>query len=425
MSGSRHWFTSAAAATALSVLASGAWAQAPAPQAPQQPPPSPPAAPQQTAPEQAEGEDGGADAGEGAGEAEAPPAAGEGATPIEGEQAGDLGQATPPGQAPPTPGEEGAPPAEGEAGEQPLRLLVVDAATYGIDPVVGRHVTERMRETGAELGYEVLDRDATVAAAQQVRMPYPPTPADLWRVTYAGQAQRGAFARVWAHAGSYVIEIVVASLDGAGPFFARGTAGAADLHEVVARLVRQALPAPEQWEGVMAAGERPPAPQAEPPPPEPASRPEPPEEDRTPPIRHRWNLVLQTEGAIGTSQDSFYNHLFGARVDYRISREILVGAYFGYANLRGKDGRVSNMLTYLQIEDRVRISSGSDITVPLRLGIGYLPFNGPVVRLAAGVNFPLTRRIELGFDLLTPTFWVLPDRTAVSLDIAAELVWRL
>lgn len=424
MSGSRHWFTVAVTATALSVLASGAWAQAPSPQAPQQPPPSPTPAPQQPAPQPAAPEQPAPDDDGEEGEAETPPT-GEGATPAEGEQAGELGQAPPSGEVPPAPGEAGAPPAEGEAGEQPLRLLVVDAATYGIDPVVGRHVTERMRETGAEMGYGVLDRDATVAAAQQVRMPYPPTPADLWRVTYAGQAQRGAFARVWAHAGSYVIEIVVASLDGAGPFFARGTAGAADLHEVVARLIRQALPAPEQWQGMLAAGERPPAPQGQPPPPEPATRPAPPEEDRTPPIRHRWNLVLQTEGAIGTSQDSFYNHLFGVRVDYRISREILVGAYFGYANLRGKDGRVSNMLTYLQIEDRVRISSGSDITVPLRLGIGYLPFNGPVVRLAAGVNFPLTRRIELGFDLLTPTFWVLPDRTAVSLDISAELVWRL
>ncbi len=352
----------------------------------------------------------------------APPAEGEGEPPP-----------APDGEAGPPPAEGGAPPAEGEPppGEGRMRLVVVDAATYGIDPVVGQHVTEQMRATGAEMGYEVVDRDGTVAAAQRIRMTYPPTPADLWRVTYAADTQRGAFARAWAHAGSYVVEITVASLDGAGPFFARGTSGAADLRAVVDRLLRQALPLPSAWQGQAAAGE-PPAPTgppqlgapAQPPPPGPQPPPEEPEEER-PPIRYRWNLALQTEGAIGTSQDSFYNHLFGARIDYRVSHEILFGAYVGYANLRGKDGRVGNVLAYLQVEDRVRISSASDITIPLRLGIGYLPFNGPVVRLAAGVNFPITRRIELGFDVLTPTFWVLPDRTAVSLDIAAELVWRL
>jgi hypothetical protein len=28
------------------------------------------------------------------------------------------------------------------------------------------------------------------------------------------------------------------------------------------------------------------------------------------------------------------------------------------------------------------------------------------------------------FDLLAPTFWVLPERTVVSLDLAAELGYR-
>lgn len=356
--------------------------------------------------------------------------------------AGGEGTASaPPAEGAPPAGEPQAPPAElgevpppegaQEQDQEQLRTVVVDAATYGIDPVVGRHVTERMRTTAADMGYEVVTRDDTVAAAQRIRMPYPPTPADLWRVTYAAQAQRGAFARVWAHGGQYVIEISVASLDGAGPFFARGTAGAQDLHAVVERLVRQAMPSPDTWTGTPSTTDQPQAPRVGAPTPEqpsettpPRPRREEPEEEEVP-IGKRWNLVLQTEGAIGTAQDGFYNHLFGARLDYRVSHEILFGAYVGYANLRGKDGRVSNMLMYLQVEDRVRISSGTDITIPLRLGIGYLPFNGPVVRLAAGVNIPLSRDLELGFDILTPTFWVLPDRTAVSLNLAAELVWRL
>ena len=99
---------------------------------------------------------------------------------------------------------------------------------------------------------------------------------------------------------------------------------------------------------------------------------------------------------------------------------------FSSAVLRGKDGRAHNILTYLQIEDRVRISSASDITIPLRLGIGYLPFNGPVVRFSAGLNLPVSSRVELQLDVLAPTFWILPnEQTAVSLNPALELIVRL
>ncbi len=63
--------------------------------------------------------------------------------------------------------------------------------------------------------------------------------------------------------------------------------------------------------------------------------------------------------------------------------------------------------------------------MPIRAAIGYLPFNGPVLRLSAGINIPLSSRIELGFDILTPTFWFLPDQTVVSLNVAAELIYRL
>ena len=142
-------------------------------------------------------------------------------------------------------------------------------------------------------------------------------------------------------------------------------------------------------------------------------------------LRYRWHLVLQTEGAIGTSQDGFYNHLVGGRIDFRVSRAILFGVYFAYANLAGKDGRADNIYFSLMVEDRIRISSSSDISIPLRLSVGYLPYNGPVIRLSAGLNIPLSSRFQLGFDLLAPTFWILPERTAVSLNIAAEIILRI
>ena len=345
-----------------------------------------------------------------------------------------------------------APPADGETPDAPpgdaetaaeLQLVVVDAAPYGIDPIVGRHVSDQMRATGAAMGYRVMSSEATVAAAQGLRMPYPPSPADLWRVTYVSRSQRGAFARVWAHGGQYVIEISVASLDETGPFFARGNAGASDLHAVVDQLLRQALPPPATWQqgGTPTAGgaatftqpgaaaavqeteeERRAREQDE------AERAQREEEERRrteEALRYRWHLVLQTEGAIGTSQDGFYNHLVGARIDFRVSRAILFGAYFAYANLAGKDGRADNIYFSLMVEDRIRISSSSDISIPLRLSLGYLPYNGPVIRLSAGLNIPLSERFQLGVDLLAPTFWILPERTAVSLNIAVELILRI
>ena len=318
-------------------------------------------------------------------------------------------------------------PSEAGAAERP-RAVVVDAAAYGIAPVVAEHVTRQMRATAAELGYAVLTRDETVRAAQRLRMPYPPSPADLWRLTYLARSRRGAFARVWAHQGRYVIEVSVASRDGAGPFFARGTAGAEDLHEVVDRLTREALPAPEVWD---AQGDARFGRSAQPAPTAPRMVPvgRPPRilrrrrVDRRP--TRRFDLAVQLEGAIGTSNDHFFNFLGGARLGFRITNTVHLGLYLGYANLRGRDGRANNLLPLLQVENRIRLGTGSDITVPLRFGLGYLPFNGPVVRLAAGLNVPVSPRVELAFDLLAPTIWVLPGRTTISLNLSAELIFRL
>jgi|GEM_PF-4165357 len=303
------------------------------------------------------------------------------------------------------------------------RCLVIDAAPYGVDPVVGQYVSQTMRATALELGYSVLTPEESVAAARRVRMPYPPAAADLWRATWSAQAARGAFARVWAYRGQYVVELTVASADGGGPFFARGSASAQELVATVARLTREAMPPP----GVTTTPSAQTAPGTPP-----TAAPGTPGivEPATPPRRRRhgrarrWVLAVRADLAFGASRDFFFNALLGARIDYRITPDIRLGAYVGYANLRGKDGRANNLLVLAQIEDRVRISSGTDIRVPLRLGIGYLPGNGPVVRLAAGIGFPITNRLEMTFDILAPTFWVIPGRTVVSLDLAAELGYR-
>jgi hypothetical protein len=312
--------------------------------------------------------------------------------------------------------------------------LVIDAAAYGVDPVVGQHVSQRMRLTAEEMGYVVVSPEATIAAAQRMRMPYPPGPADLWRVTYVARARRGAFARVWAHQGRYVFEISVASLDGTGPFFARGTSGAEDLHQVVAELTRQAMPPTDRWdaEGYQRYATAPAARPAPTTPPAPTVTPMVPgsrlvierrRRDNRP--GRRFDLALQTEIGIGVD-DQFVNALVGGRFGVRITKTIAVGLTFQYANLRGRGERVNNFLPMILVENRVRISRRLDLTVPLRFAIGYLPFNGPVVRFSAGLNLPVSSRVELQLDVLAPTFWILPnEQTAVSLNLALELIVRL
>jgi hypothetical protein len=66
------------------------------------------------------------------------------------------------------------------------RLIVVDAAAIGVAPVVAQVATDIMRRTGAAMGYEVISAEATVAAAQRIRMPYPPAP----RRSLAGELGR-------------------------------------------------------------------------------------------------------------------------------------------------------------------------------------------------------------------------------------------
>ncbi|HHH29165.1 MAG TPA: hypothetical protein ENK57_12580 [Polyangiaceae bacterium] len=242
-------------------------------------------------------------------------------------------------------------------------------------------------------------------------------------MSWVARVHRGVFARVWAHEGRYSVELTVASLDGTGPFFARGQAGADDLRQVVAALTREALPAPNVWDT-----EQQSPPDAEPvtgPQPEEQAEPEEPEPEEPEPELRRWSLTLQTEAAFGVSSDFFYNHLLGVRLDFRITRDILLGAYFAYANLNARDGRADNIVLMLQFEDRIRLSSGLDLTIPLRAAIGYVPFNGPVIRLSAGLNYAISADFEIGADIVTPTFWILADGgTAVTFDVGLEATLR-
>ena len=135
----------------------------------------------------------------------------------------------------------------------------------------------------------------------------------------------------------------------------------------------------------------------------------------------RVRYAFQVEPAFGVAGGSFYNQLAGARIDYRFTPEIALGGYLGYANLKGKDGRAHDVLPYLNLEYRPRLGQNSAFGLPLGFGTGYLPNNGPFLRLSAGLSYALGPQTDVVIAFFNPTFWVVHDRTVISLGAALEV----
>lgn len=300
-------------------------------------------------------------------------------------------------------------------------ILVLDAQTAaGIDPAAGTYVTDQVKRTAAAAGYLPIPAGAEApdpAHPQAEGQASPPSPSDVLRLTQARHAERGVFASVSASGGAYVVYLFVASADQTGPFTAQGTAASADLAPMVDGLLRSILPPPIDA-GCAVTQPVPGASLAQPTSLH-ATAPSATSDSAAP--AHPWRLALATESAFGLTDNFFYNHLLGVRLDRRFSSRVAFGPYLGYANLKGPDGRASNWLAAAQLEYQVGLWNTDAVTLPLRFGAGYLPKNGPTLRLSAGVSFALSNTVNVAVDLLAPMFWVTHNQTIVSLDVAAEL----
>jgi len=134
-------------------------------------------------------------------------------------------------------------------------------------------------------------------------------------------------------------------------------------------------------------------------------------------------LAIQTEGARGVATGPFYNHFLGARLDVQFSPHVSFGGYLGYVNLKGKDGRAGNLLPYASVE---YLAGNPVATARLlaRFASGYLPHNGPVARMAGGVNVAVGQTTALVFEL-APMFWVTNNQMLLSVNFAVELSFKL
>jgi hypothetical protein len=282
-------------------------------------------------------------------------------------------------------------------------VAVLESRADGVQPEAAAMVTRQLYATSARLGFRVIPEAETGRASRFAAGG--PSPAELLRVAEETHADHALFASVGARGERYVVSVVLANADRTGPFVQTLEAGADSLESTVDGATRALLAAPS------AAPPASPAPAA------------------TPTDRRDaggvTSLALQTEAAIGVTEESFYNVLAGGRLDHSFPGGFSVGAYVGYLNAKGKDGRVSNVLPLLQLEYRIAPGSTTKFRIPVRFGTGYLPDNGPLLRFSAGVSYPLGDSVWLGLDLLAPTVWIVKDSVVLTMNAALEVSFAL
>lgn len=134
----------------------------------------------------------------------------------------------------------------------------------------------------------------------------------------------------------------------------------------------------------------------------------------------RLRVGLSSTSAFGVTGARFFNQLVGMRVDYRFTPRFAFGGLLSYANLEGKERRVHNVLPEVLLEYRIPYLDES-FGVPLRFGLGYLPKNGPTLRIGAGFDFALSEHVSMDVVPLEPMVWVNRERPELSLDGSVSL----
>ena len=301
------------------------------------------------------------------------------------------------------------------------RTAVIDAAPVGVDAAAGRYVTNVLREAITAMGFQVIPQSELYDAARRLALPFP-VPADgIFTLERALQAPLAVTAEVRAAQGQYVVHIRVRVAVEPDERTSDVTATQFQLGAAIREALPPLLVPPRVGVAAPVVADAPPA-GAAPGAFDPAAA-RPPRRRRRPRAHpQRWELSVGAIAALGPGRDGFVNALVAARVSYFPSDRLGFSLTGAYTNLRGREERVSNVLILGGVETAVDLLPDRRIFIPLRAEIGYLPNNGPVFRLTAGVSFSLSRRVRLNLDLLSPTLWVLPESTPVTLDLGAHLV---
>ena len=139
---------------------------------------------------------------------------------------------------------------------------------------------------------------------------------------------------------------------------------------------------------------------------------------------HPLRLGVTSVSAVGVTHGKFFNQLAGARLEYRFTPRFAFGAALAYANLKGTTGRVHNVLPEATLEYRLPVQ-GEAWGLPVRAAWGFLPKNGPTLRLGVGVDCALSSSLSLELIPVETMIWVTRERPEVSMNGSLSLRYAL
>ena len=126
--------------------------------------------------------------------------------------------------------------------------------------------------------------------------------------------------------------------------------------------------------------------------------------------------------SLGLPGVDFVNELVGARFELEYTPRFAFGLSLAYANLKGKDGRVSNALPEASLAYTVPL--GASFRIPIRFAGGWLPKNGPTLRLGSGFEWAPSHAMAFELVLLEPMVWVARDRPELAMNLGAAVLGR-
>lgn len=300
-------------------------------------------------------------------------------------------------------------------------IVLIDAFPSGVDPAAAAFVTEILRQTLTTAGHSIVPTALIYDAARRLALPFPPPPDGIGALLMTLQVPVAVTCEVRGGGGYYQAMLRVRFASEPVERIRQIVATQWTLGDSLRQAVAEIL-APTSADTT--------SPYSNYSPPQYSNTPLPdmtgytPTPPRRPSRLHRapFELSIGGEFAIGPGTDSFWNFLAYGRAAWFPVDRFGVTASVGYANLRGRSNRVANALFMVGVETAIELLQRQHVYLPLRAEVGYLPFNGPVVRLTAALAVNVTRSLRLEFDLLSPTVWVLPGGAAVSMDLGAQVI---
>jgi hypothetical protein len=303
------------------------------------------------------------------------------------------------------------------------RVVLVDTAPIGVDPAAGTFVDTVLRQQFAQLGFTIVPQEELYATARRLSLPFPVPEQGLAALTQELDAAMVFACDLRARSGYYFATVRLRRSDESAERSLAVVATQWTLGDRVREAVLLLLRGANQSSVTTASPSsvEPTAPVvmpsyytgnvAVPAPPAVLIHPRP------------FELGLLAHGAFNPGRDPYTNVLAGARFAYFPMDRLGISGSLQYANLRGRSGRVHNLLPLVGVETAVDLVPSVGLFVPVRAELGYLPFNGPVLRLTAGVAFTVYRQLRLELDFVQPTIWWVNENASVSLDVGAYLTW--